>query len=134
MSRIVQLSEAASIGLHGMVLIAQSKEMLNVTKIAELTGASRNHLAKVMQRLVKAGFLKSSRGPAGGFLLKKQPSEITILNIYEAIEGIIETEGCPMNQPICPFNKCLLGNIIHEVSENIRDNFHKMTLQDYLEK
>lgn len=133
MSRIVQLSEASTIGLHSMVLIARSKEMINVNKIAGLTGASKNHLAKVMQRLVKAGFLKSTRGPTGGFILKKKPSEITILNIYEAIEGIIETEGCPMEQPICPFNKCLLGNIIREASEMVKNNFKNMTLQDYLQ-
>ena len=132
MSRIVQLSEASTIGLHSMVLIARSKEITNVNKIAELTGASKNHLAKVMQRLVKAGFLKSTRGPTGGFVLKKQPSEITLLDIYEAIEGVIETSGCPMEQPICPFNKCLLGNIIRDVSENIRDNFKNVTLQEYL--
>lgn len=132
MSRIVQLSEASTIGLHSMVLIARSKDIINVNKIAELTGASKNHLAKVMQRLVKAGFLKSTRGPTGGFVLKKLPSEITILNIYEAIEGVIETEGCPLDQPICPFDKCLLGNIIRETSENIRDNFKNVTLQEYM--
>jgi Rrf2 family protein len=132
MSRIVQLSEASTIGLHSMVLIARSKDIINVNKISDLTGASKNHLAKVMQRLVKAGFLKSTRGPTGGFVLKKQASEITILNIYEAIEGVIETSGCPMDQPICPFDKCLLGNIIREASENIRDNFKNVTLQDYL--
>lgn len=132
MSRIVQLSEASTIGLHSMVLIARSNEIINVNKIANLTGASRNHLAKVMQRLVKAGFLKSTRGPSGGFVLKKEAGEITILEIYEAIEGTIETEGCPMEQPICPFSKCLLGNIIKKVSEDVRSNFSSVTLKDYL--
>ena len=132
MSRIVQLSEAATIGLHSMVLIARAKEIINVNKISELTGASRNHLAKVMQRLVKAGFLKSTRGPSGGFLLKIPASEITVLQIYEAIEGVIESYGCPMEQPICPFQKCLLGNIIKKVSNDIKTNFKEQTLQDYI--
>ena len=132
MSRIVQLSEAVTIGLHSMVLIARSGELINVNVIAKETGASRNHLAKVMQRLVKAGFLKSNRGPLGGFMLKKKPKDITILQIYEAIEGKIETSGCPMDQQTCPFNKCLIGGIVKDVSEEFIKYIKKNTLNDYL--
>ncbi|HNW97980.1 MAG TPA: Rrf2 family transcriptional regulator [Bacteroidales bacterium] len=132
MSRIIQISEAASIGLHSMVLIARSKELINVNHIAEKTGASANHLAKVLQRLVKANFLISSRGPSGGFLLKKKPEEISILDIYEAIEGPINTSGCPMDRPVCPFDKCLMGGIIKKASEDFNSYFKKHTLKDYL--
>jgi Rrf2 family protein len=132
MSRIVQLSEAATIGLHSMVVIARAGELINVSNIAEQTGASRNHLAKVMQRLVKAGFVKSNRGPSGGFVLKKKAKEITVLQIYEAIEGKIETDGCPMDQQVCPFNKCLIGGIVKNVSEDFIKYIKKTTLQDYI--
>jgi Rrf2 family protein len=132
MSRIVQLSEAVTIGLHSMVIIARSKELINVNKIAELSGASRNHLAKVMQRLVKANFLRSSRGPTGGFILKKKPEDISILAIYEAIEGTIETSGCPLEQQVCPFEKCLMGGIVKKTSEEFVSYFKKQTLKDYL--
>ena len=87
MSRIFSLSEAASIALHSMVLIARSTNGINVVKITEVTGFSKNHIAKVLQRLVKADMLRSVRGPAGGFYLKKEAVEITFLDIYEAIEG-----------------------------------------------
>ena len=73
MSKVVTLSEAASIGLHGMILIAKAEnEMVNVLKIAELTGSSKHHVAKVFQRLVKIGLLNSFRGPNGGFSLRKR--------------------------------------------------------------
>lgn len=132
MSRVVQLSEAASIGLHSMILIARSDELINVNKIAEMTGASRNHLAKVLQRLVKANLLRSSRGPSGGFLLKKKPEEISILEIYETIEGSIETNGCPMDRPVCPFEKCLVGGVVKKATEDFRNHFKKHSLKDYL--
>ena len=50
MSKIVTLSEAASIALHSMVLIARSEEKLNVGQIAEKIDSSKHHVAKVMQR------------------------------------------------------------------------------------
>ncbi|MFA4852365.1 MAG: Rrf2 family transcriptional regulator [Bacteroidales bacterium] len=132
MSRIFQLSEAAFLGLHSMILIARSPELINVNKIADATGASKNHLAKVLQRLVKSNFLKSSRGPSGGFMLKKPPKEISILDIYEAIEGTIDTTGCPFDHSKCPFENCILGNMILNFSDDFRKYFKKRTLKDYL--
>jgi DNA-binding IscR family transcriptional regulator len=49
MSKIISLSEAASIAIHGMVLIASAKENLNVIKISERTGASKHHVAKILR-------------------------------------------------------------------------------------
>jgi len=132
MSRIVQLSEAVTIGLHSMVIIARSKKLINVNEISELTGASKNHLAKVMQRLVKANFLRSSRGPAGGFVLKSKPEEICMIDIYEAIEGKIESDGCPLEQKVCPFTKCLMGGIVKKTTEEFIAYFKKQTLKDYM--
>ncbi len=132
MSKVVQLSEASSIAIHAMVLIARSKEHINVNRIAELTGSSRNHLAKVMQRLVKEGFVRSTRGPAGGFVLNKNMDEISLLDIYECIEGPIEVGHCPLDRPVCPFDKCLMGGIVHDTTKQIKDYFKKHTIKDLL--
>ena len=78
MSNIVQLSEAASLGIHAMVIIARNEGIINANQISEMTGSSRNHLAKVMLTLAKYGLVKSLRGPAGGFVLAKKPEEISV--------------------------------------------------------
>ena len=132
MSKIVQLSEAVSIAIHGMVLIAKADGNINVNKIAEETGSSKNHLAKVMQRLVKQGLLTSNRGPSGGFSLKKPASKITLLEIYECIEGRIESEECPQNKQICHFSKCLMGGIIKRVTDEFVEHFKSHTIQDFI--
>lgn len=132
MARIITLSEASSIAIHAMVLIAKSENNLNVNKIAEQTGASKNHLAKVMQRLVKEKFLKSTRGPLGGFILLKSADEISMLDIYESIEGDILLTPCPLDRPICPFNKCLMGGIIFDLTTQFSDYLKKQKLADYI--
>lgn len=132
MSKIVNLSEASSLAIHAMVMIAQSTKKINVNVVSEATGASKNHLAKVMQRLVKGGLVKSTRGPAGGFLLNKPSNAITLLDIYEAIEGKIDNAGCPLDRPICPFNNCLMGNLVHKVTEEIKDYFQGHTLESFI--
>jgi Rrf2 family protein len=132
MARIISLSEAASIAIHAMVLIAKSDSNMNVNKISELTGASRNHLAKVMQRLVKDKYVKSTRGPLGGFVLMKPADEISMLDIYQSIEGEIQETTCPMDRPICPFSKCLMGGIMFELSQQFTDYMKNQRLSDYL--
>jgi Rrf2 family protein len=132
MSNIVQLSEASSLGIHAMVIIARTNKIMNATTIAEMTGASRNHLAKVMLMLVKRGFVKSLRGPTGGFILAKKPDEITLLDIYETIEGRLNIPACAANNTICPFDKCIVSNLIQKVTEEIKTYFGERTLKDYI--
>jgi len=132
MANIVALTEAASIGLHSMVLIARSDEVLNVTKISEFIGSSRHHVAKIMQRLAKAGYVSSTRGPSGGFILKKNPADTTLLDIYEAIEGPLAVQTCPMSRDFCPFGECLLGDLSLRISGEAKQFLESRTLQFYL--
>ncbi|OQX80120.1 MAG: Rrf2 family transcriptional regulator [Bacteroidetes bacterium 4484_276] len=133
MSKIFSLSEAGSIAIHGIVLIAQANDhKLNVNMVSERTGSSKHHVAKVLQRLVKDDFLTSNRGPHGGFKLKRPPDEINLLEVYESIEGKIEITECPMENPICPFEKCLMSNIIKEMTTGFKDYMGKQKLSDYI--
>lgn len=132
MAKIVHLSEAASLAIHAMVLIAKSDTHINVNVLAQEMGASRNHLAKVLQQLVKFNYLKSVRGPSGGFVLNMHPSELTILDIYQAIEGKIETSQCPLDRQICPFDKCLMGGMVKNVTDQFKSYFEGQTLEKFV--
>ncbi|MFO7830333.1 MAG: Rrf2 family transcriptional regulator [Bacteroidales bacterium] len=132
MPKVVSLSEAASIALHGIILIAREKEGLNVLKIAERTSTSKHHVAKVMQRLVKAGYLTSHRGPSGGFVLRKKPEDINFLEIYETIEGVIEVGKCPMDKLVCPFDKCIMNNVTSKMTIEFKEYLKKQTIDQYL--
>ncbi|MCK9618512.1 MAG: Rrf2 family transcriptional regulator [Lentimicrobiaceae bacterium] len=134
MSKIISLSEAASIGIHGVVLIAQSESLMNVQHIADATGSSRHHVAKIMQRLVKDGYLTSSRGPSGGFSLKKPASEINLLQIYESIEGKVEKPECPVGNTICPFDKCLMGGVVTTLTNDFGNYLQSQTIDKFLKK
>ena len=132
MSRIFALSEAASIAIHSMVLISRSEGGINAVKIAEFTCFSKNHIAKVLQRLVKSDLLKSVRGPAGGFTLKKDPESLSLLDIYQAIEGPLELNDCPLANEICNFDRCLMGNVINKLTAEFKKFLEEQTLRSYL--
>ena len=132
MANLFTLSEASSIALHGLVLIAKSKDSLKVADIAEKIDSSKHHVAKVLQRLVKAGFLASHRGPGGGFHLKMAAEEINLLDIYETIEGKITISQCPLDKPICPFDKCILNNITGKMTSEFMDYLRSQNLKMFL--
>jgi Rrf2 family protein len=132
MSKLFNLSDAASIAIHAMVLVARHKEGINVIKIAELTNTSKHHVAKVMQRLAKDGFVSSQRGPSGGFSLKKEAAEITFLDIYESIEGKIEITHCVFNTPICPMDHCIMNNITDKITEEFIRYLKGQKLEKYV--
>lgn len=132
MAHVIQFSEAAFIALHGMVIVAKSKELVNVVRISEQLNSSKHHVAKVMQRLVKDGYLTSHRGPTGGFTLKVAPETITLLELYESIEGKIEIGECPMDNPVCPFGKCIFNNVTNKLTQEFVDYMKSQTLRDYL--
>jgi Rrf2 family protein len=132
-SKIVSITEAASIAIHVMVLIARSgKKNINVNKLTEQTGAAKNHIAKVMQLLVKQGLIISTRGPQGGFVLSRPPSKYSLLTIYEAVEGKIDLPECPFDNKICPFHKCLMDGVVHKLTDDIRNYFGSQKLSDML--
>lgn len=134
MSKVFTLSEAASIALHGMIILAQSKKLINVAQIADATGSSKHHVAKVFQRLVKENYIKSHRGPSGGFKMKNKPENITLLGIYESIEGKIEINKCQIDKPICPFEKCILNGITTDLTVHFRDYLKNQTLDKFIKK
>ncbi len=57
---------------------------------------------RVFSVLVEAGFLKSQRGKNGGFSLARSPSEISLLEVIEAIEGPIALNRCTVEPQQCP--------------------------------
>ncbi len=133
MSKLFSLSEASSIAIHSMALIANSNIQMNVTKMAEMTGFSKNHMAKVLQTLVKYNYLSSTRGPAGGFQLLKEPKDISLLEIYETIEGQLSNNGC-MKKIDCPFDECVFGGITDKLTQEFKTFFSNRKLSDLLIK
>jgi len=131
MAKLFTLSDASSIAIHAMVMVAKSDVPLNVNQISEATSTSRHHVAKVMQRLVKDGFIASQRGPSGGFTLKKAAAEISFLDVYESIEGRIEIHTCMFETPVCPMDKCIMNGITAKMSQEFVQYLKSQTLATY---
>lgn len=114
MNTFISISEAASLAFHGMGLLAISGKRMSTKEMAEAINVSEAHLAKVFQRLVRCGFVTSSRGPGGGFELARPAESISLLDIYEAIEGQTDGGYCLLHQKECPFRTCIFGRYVEK--------------------
>jgi Rrf2 family protein len=91
-----------------------------VREVAEELGVSEAHLAKVFQRLSRAGLVTSRRGPGGGFLWARDPGSVSLLEVYEAVEGPYRGQVCLFAVPRCTGTECLLGGLLNDVSDTVR--------------
>lgn len=134
MSPFPQFSEAVSLAFHSMVLLARSPSPLTVREVAERTGVSFHHLAKVFQRLRRAHLVLSSRGPKGGFVLARPPERITLLEVYEAIEGSLPEKVCLLGRALCPFERCIFGGLLEEFALRFREYLASHALSEVARK
>ncbi|HNW98766.1 MAG TPA: Rrf2 family transcriptional regulator [Bacteroidales bacterium] len=128
MSKIIHISDAASIAIHSLSIIASSKNQINISQIAEMTGFSKNHLYKIMQILVKNNYIKSARGPKGGFVINGDSKKINLLEIYELIEGRVVECNCTSQKGKCIFKKCIFGGVPEKLSKEFKNYLQKTFL------
>ncbi|MEA1997515.1 MAG: Rrf2 family transcriptional regulator [Gemmatimonadota bacterium] len=119
---MIKLSEAASLALHTMVyLSANPGKQVSTREIAGDLKVSEAHLSKVLQRLCRSGLVNSVRGPKGGFTVITGYGEISLLEIYESIEGPLTDRSCLLASPVCNNGKCIFGSLLGDVSKQFRD-------------
>ena len=124
---MINISEATAIGLHVMIYIANRKgEIVPLKEIAKVFSISENHLSKVLQRLVKSGFLVSVKGPKGGFCIVKGKENSNLMDIYEAIEGKYIRKDCLFSSrhitSCCCIMKPLISSINNTFEEFMKNN------------
>lgn len=129
MNGFLKISDAASLALHTMAVLNENPDTKHSVKdIAKILVASEAHLSKVMQRLSKVGMVKSTRGPGGGFKMAKGGSDITLLEVFEAIDGPVGTDWCLLNQKRCTNGDCIMGGMVETVNNKVKSYLEITTL------
>ncbi|MFO7906651.1 MAG: Rrf2 family transcriptional regulator [Pirellulaceae bacterium] len=131
MGQVIGTSEAAAIGLHcALVLAAEPEQPLNTAAMARRLDVSAHHCSKVLQRLTRAGLVRAVRGPKGGFQLARPPETVTLLEVYEAIDGPLRDTTCLFHQPHCRLGECVLSGMFEQVNRVVRSHLSAASLAD----
>lgn len=121
----MKISRASAYALHALMYMVRHATQLPITcgTIAKAEGMPVAYLAKVLQDLKKAGFIRSSRGQRVGYTFAKPPEEIDLLELFEAMEGGPLFDDCLLRHCECggtPEN-CRIFAIWISATKRIKD-------------
>ena len=140
---IVFLSKSFGYALRGILYVAAvraEKHKVQTEEIAEQLSVPRHFLGKVMQKVVKAEILQSTKGPYGGFSVTKITLHVTLMNLVEITDGVehfnicaLQLRNCSEQHP-CPLHiqmdsikkkliKVLSETTIEELLSDDKKNF-----------
>lgn len=113
--------------------LAVSDEKLSVDEIARRYGISRNHLAKVSQRLLAEGYVKTFRGRAGGMRLAREPGEIVVGQVVRRFENFDAFVTCFPSGSGCVINGvCALKPALGGALEAFLEHLDRYRLSDLI--
>ncbi len=100
-----------------------------IKQIAADEDISPEFLEQIFFRLKKSGIISSVRGPGGGFILERDPAEVSVREIFEAVGEGLEITPCTGEEDCDRADDCLVHDIWQEASEHIVSYFDKLTLR-----
>jgi Rrf2 family protein len=107
------------------------KKPVFLKDIAKREEISEKYLSIIVIPLRGAGLIQSTRGAHGGYTLAKRPEEISVQDIFDALEGKICLVDCVENPKACPrVGICPTRDIWSVLGEKIRETLNSVTLAD----
>ena len=132
----MRLSTKSRYGLRAMFDIAYNcgTAPTQIQDISRRQHISQRYLEQIFQSLKRGGLLKSKRGPQGGYMLAKEPQEITLQEIIQATEGdllLVECSSKGRKKTGCEFDGvCVTQSVWQEAAAKLNDYFATITLKD----
>lgn len=131
----MKLSRTVTYALKATIQLAQNTNSgpIPCSRLASQGGMPERFLLQILRSLVTHGILKSTRGVDGGYVLFKQPEEVSLLDVIEAIEGpmthdVVIGEGLPNNSRI------RLSNVLEQVTDATLEKLSAVRLADLVAK
>lgn len=126
-------SQTVEYALRAVVHLAdQSPSPRTTEQIAKATLVPQAYLSKVIQGLCRANIVQSKRGIGGGVALVKSPSELTILEVVNAVEPIARIRQCPLGLKTHGIRLCPLHKRMDHALAMVETAFRDTTLAEVL--
>jgi len=117
------------VAYHGGGQPTQIKDISRRQKI------SQRYLEQIFNKLLKAGLLKSRRGPRGGYMLSRDPSEISVGDVINAAQGPIVPVGClsedESKRKFCEvYENCVTRSVWKQTQKLLIDYYCSVSIAD----
>jgi Rrf2 family cysteine metabolism transcriptional repressor len=133
----MKLSSRIRYGCRALVELAvrQDDGPVAIEALAQNTYIPEKYLAKIIQDLRRSGLIRSVRGAHGGYLLGRRPGEVTVLDVWEALEGPLCPVDCLENPQGCDLlDECVTRDVWSRVRDAVSGVLKSVTLEELAEK
>jgi FeS assembly SUF system regulator len=133
---MLKLTKKADYGLIALRHLAQHADLgaCSAKDLAEMYGMPQEALAKILQRLSKAGLLLSQYGTNGGYTLARDPRTISAFEVIKAIEGPLFITSCSTTDSDCDqSDRCTVREPLRKVSRSIEEVLSRLTIWELTE-
>ena len=133
---MLKLSTRGRYGLRAMIELAGTPygSPLLMSEIAERQAFSRKYLHVILTALKDAGLVRSVRGARGGYMLAKPADDISISEIFEALEGPLAIVDCLEQSELCDrSDSCLARGMWKELNNVMAGFLTNTTLADLVD-
>lgn len=131
------LSKTCNYGIRAALYVASknNEKYVPIRQISDDLKISFHFLTKILQILTQKNIMVSYRGPNGGVSLARPASEITIMEIVEAIDGLNLFQGCILGLPECNNNNpCPFHEKWATVRDDLMSTFQSEKLLDLAQR
>lgn len=129
----MKITREADYALRIVAMIAEEGRQIEAKVIAEKNEIPYRFTLKILRKIVQSGIIKSYRGVNGGYVLNKAPSEITLKDVIEVIDGKIAINKCMEESGICRNDGvCRIQKQLYRVQTVLADELGKITFEDVL--
>ena len=128
----VIVSKKCEVGLQAVLFLSTQNpaRLFNALEVSREVGQPKEFVSKMLQILTSSGIVGSRKGKNGGFFLAKKPSEIKLIDIVEAIDGLDVFSNCVLGFPGCSKESPCP---VHEKWGKLRDEAFQMLSENSLE-
>jgi Rrf2 family protein len=130
----MNFSKTTSYAISVLSFMARHEgEKYSAKKLNEILEIPWPYLRQLLTSLSKSGFITSTQGRNGGFLLQKPADKIVLAEIIESVEGLDVLSTCIMGFEKCPFDHtCAMHEVWEETREGILKILNTTTLDRLL--
>jgi Rrf2 family nitric oxide-sensitive transcriptional repressor len=120
--------------IRALTFLAQHEgKVISATQLVSELKVPRPFLRGLMQVLQREGFLISTRGKGGGFILKRRAQDIRVIDIIKVFQGSFSLLECFLNKSPCPNKiKCKFRKEVMAIEDFARKRFSAVTIASFL--
>ena len=107
-------------------------ERVTLNEISQRQGISLSYLEQIFAKLRRAGLVSSLRGPGGGYTLSRPAAEITVGQIIEAVDEVMDARYCSGERNCHNGQECLSHMLWNDLSLRIEHYLHSISLQSLI--